>query len=220
MTDMRRSNRFDPGAKKALALLLSAVFAFPVGAAPAARTTYSIDPRRSKIEIQVAKDGFLKAFGHDHLVAASKYSGEIQFETEKAERASVEFVVETASLKVIDPGESEKDRNEVQATMLGEQVLDATKYPQIKFSSTSVKAGSSVSQLVVEGTLALHGTPKPLTVPVRFQVSGDGTLVADAEVSLLQSDFGITPYKAAGGTVRVKDKLKLTFHIVAHKASN
>lgn len=206
--------------KRALALFLSVVFAFPALATPPARTTYSIDPKLSKIEIQVAKDGFLKAFGHDHLVSAGKFSGEIQFDSEKLGESLVNFAVETASLKVIDPGESEKDRNEVQATMLGEQVLDATKYPQIKFSSTSVKAGSSASQLVVEGTLALHGTPKPLTVPVRFQVTGDGTLVADTEVSVLQSDFGITPYKAVGGTVRVKDKLKLTFHIVAHKTSN
>jgi polyisoprenoid-binding protein YceI len=103
--------------------------------------------------------------------------------------------------------------------MLGEQVLDATKYPQIRFSSTSVKAGSSVSRLAVEGSLVLHGVTKPLTVPVSVQVANDGTLTADAEVLLLQSDFGITPYKAVGGTVRVKDKLKLIFHIVARKTS-
>ncbi|MBS1842491.1 MAG: YceI family protein [Acidobacteria bacterium] len=206
--------------KRVLALSLSAVFAIPVGAKPAARTSYSIDPQLSKIEIQVAKDGFLKAFGHDHLVSAVKYSGEIQFDSRKVEDSSVEFNVETASLKVIDPGESEKDRNEVQATMLGEQVLGATRYPQIRFSSTNVKAGPSASQLAVEGGLTLHGVTKPMTIPVRFQVADDGTIAADAEVSLLQSDFGITPYKAAGGTVRVKDKLKLTFHIVAHKTVN
>jgi polyisoprenoid-binding protein YceI len=127
--------------------------------------------------------------------------------------------VEAAFLKVLDPGESEKDRNEVEETMLGEQVLDATKYPQIRFSSTSVKAGSSASRLAVEGSLVLHGVTKPLTVPVSVQVANDGTLTADAEVLLLQSDFGITPYKAVGGTVRVKDKLKLIFHIVARKTS-
>jgi polyisoprenoid-binding protein YceI len=138
-----------------------------------------IDPQLSKIEIQVAKDGFLKAFGHDHLVSAVKYSGEIQFVAEKVESSSVEFVVESASLKVIDPGESEKDRNEVQATMLGEQVLDATKYPQIKFSSKNVKAGSSASQLAVEGTLTLHGMTKPLTVPVRYQMAADGSITVD-----------------------------------------
>ena len=206
------------GLEKPLALFLFALFALPT--TPATRTSYSIDPQLSKIEIQVARDGFLKAFGHDHLVSATQYSGEIQFDAAKLEESLVAFTVESSSLKVVDPGESEKDRSEVQATMLGEAVLDAAKHPQIKFSSASVKPGSSASQLAVEGTVTLHGVSKPLTIPVRFELGKDGTLTADAEVSLLQSDFGIVPYKAAGGAVRVKDKLKLTFHIVGRKASN
>jgi len=39
---------------------------------------------------------------------------------------------------VIDPGESEKDRKEVQATMEGEKVLDVAKFPEITFTSTAV----------------------------------------------------------------------------------
>lgn len=209
------------GVKTAAVSLLSVLVLLPVPGVPATRTAYSIDPQQSKIEIQVAKDGFLKAFGHDHLVSATQYSGEVQFDSAKVEESSIVFTVETAGLKVIDPGESEKDRNDVQTTMLSKEVLDAAQYPQIKFSSSSVKSkpGSNGSlDLQVEGTLLLHGTAKPLTVPVTLRVSSDGSLIADAEVSLLQSDFGITPYKAVGGTVRVKDKLKLTFHIIARKS--
>jgi polyisoprenoid-binding protein YceI len=208
------------GVKSAAISLLTVSVSIPMSTVPAARAAYSIDPLQSKIEIQVAKDGFLKAFGHDHLVSATRYSGEVQFDSAKVEESSVVFIVETAALKVIDPGESEKDRNDVQATMLGKEVLDSVQYPQIKFSSSSVKSkpGSNGSlDLQVEGTLSLHGTTKSLTVPARLRVSADGALTADAEVSLLQSDFGIAPYKAVGGTVRVKDKLKLLFHIVAHK---
>jgi len=202
-------------------LIASSVFSINAGAP--ARDAYSIDPQQSKIEIQVAKDGFLKAFGHDHLVSATKYSGEIQLDAAKVEDSSVSFIVETPSLKVIDPGESEKDRNEVQETMLGKEVLDAMQYPQIKFASSSVKSKSTSNgnfELQIEGTLTLHGATKPFIAPVRLHIATDGTITADAEVSLLQSDFGITPYKAAGGTVKVKDKLKLTFHIVSRKVSH
>jgi polyisoprenoid-binding protein YceI len=209
------------GMKSAAISLLVASVSIPMPASPASRVSYSIDSQQSKIEIQVAKDGFLKAFGHDHLVSATRYSGEVQFDSAKVEESSVVFTVETTAMKVIDPGESEKDRNDVQATMLGKDVLDSTQYPQIKFSSSSVKSkpGSNGNlDLQIEGTLLLHGTTKLLTVPVQLRVGGDGALIADAEVSLLQSDFGIAPYKAVGGTVRVKDKLKLTFHIVARKS--
>jgi polyisoprenoid-binding protein YceI len=124
---------------------------------------------------------------------------------------------------VVDPGESEKDRNEVQTTMLGEQVLDVARYPQIQFSSSVVKvvsASKNTFDLQVSGPLTLHGTQKPITLPVHVQISDDGSFTCDTEISLLQSDFGITPYKAAGGAVKVKDKLKLTFHLVATKAAS
>ena len=207
-------------------ITLSALFAFlATAAAPTfsadARTIYKIDSTKSKIEIHVAKDGFLKAFGHDHLISATQFSGDVQVNASKMEDSTVSFTADSASLRVIDPGESEKDRNEVQATMLGAQVLDVARYPKIEFSSTAVKVSSSTggkSELQVTGTLTLHGVQKPITLPVRVRIADDGTFTCDTEISLLQSDFGITPYKAAGGAVRVKDKLTIVFHIVARKS--
>jgi len=187
------------------------------------RTTYTINPGKSKIEIQVAKEGFFKAFGHDHLVSATLFSGSVQLAAAKLEESSVTFTAQANSLHVVDPGESEKDRSEVQATMLGEHVLDVARYPQIQFASSAVKvvsASKNTFALEVSGTLTLHGTQKSVTLPVRVQISDDGSLTCDTEVSLLQSAFGIAPYKAGGGAVKVKDKLKLTFHIVAAKASS
>jgi polyisoprenoid-binding protein YceI len=187
------------------------------------KTAYSIDSAKSKIEIQVAKDGFFKAFGHDHLVSATKFSGGVQLAAAKMEESSVSFAADANSLRVIDPGESEKDRTEVQSTMLGEQVLNVARYQQIQFASSAVKVVSATKNtfdLQVTGTLSLHGTQKPITLPVHVQLADDGSLTCDTEISLLQSGFGITPYKAAGGAVRVKDKLKLAFHIVATKSAS
>ena len=205
----------------ALAFLLA--LAPPAAFNSESKAAYSIDSAKSKIEIQVAKDGFFKAFGHDHVVKATKFAGIVQFAAVKVEDSFVSFTAEANSLRVVDPGESEKDRNEVQTTMLGEQVLNVARYPRIQFSSSTIKVVSTSKNtfdLQVTGTLALHGTQKPVTLPVHLQISDDGSLSCDTEISLLQSEFGITPYKAVGGTVKVKDKLKLTFHIVATKAAS
>ena len=205
----------------ALALLLA--LSAPVAFNAESKATYSIDSTKSKIEIQVAKDGFFKAFGHDHLVSTTHFSGSVRLAESKMEESFVTFTAEANSLRVIDPGESEKDRIEVQATMLGEQVLDVARYPQIQFSSSTIKvvsASKNTFDLQVSGPLTLHGTQKPVTLPVHLKISDDGSLTCDTEISLLQSDFGIAPYKAAGGAVKVKDKLKLTFHIVATKAAS
>jgi polyisoprenoid-binding protein YceI len=204
----------------ALILVLAAELSAALGADT--RANYAVDAQKSKIEIQVAREGFFKAFGHDHLVSAPQFSGEVEFAQPNLAQSSVSFTVDAKSLVVLDPGESEKDRKEVQTTMLGEQVLDVARYPQIEFASSGVKSVSKkgdVFELQVGGTLTLHGVKKPVMVPVHVQIMNDGTLIADAEVPLLQSDFGITPVKVAGGTVRVKDKLKLTFHILARKNS-
>ena len=204
-------------------LLLAISVSVPVAGGTETRVAYAIDSQRSKIEIQVAREGFFKAFGHDHLVSATQFSGGVQLDAANLENSSVSFTVEAKSLAVLDPGESEKDRKEVQATMLGEQVLDIARYPQIQFSSAGVKVISNkkdVIELHVEGALSLHGEKKPVSVPVRVQITGDDTLSADAEVALLQTDFGISPIKIAGGTVRVKDKLKLAFHITARRVSS
>ena len=63
-------------------------------------------------------------------------------------------------------------------------------------------------------TLELHGQRKPITIPATVSVRGD-TLTAKGKATIKQSDFGITPISAAGGTVKVKDELAMTFTIVA-----
>ena len=207
-------------------LLLSAIL---LSVAPCARaqnnaqdkTGYTIDPAKSTLEIHVYREGFLKAFGHDHLVSAKRFSGAVQFDANHVESSSVTFVVAAASLLVVDPGESEKDRNEVQTTMLGEKVLDAQRYPEIRFVSTAVrgvrKEGDAI-HLTLDGTLSLHGVEKPVSVPLQLQVES-GALRVAGETELLQTAFGITPIKVGGGSVRVKDKLLLRFSLLASSAS-
>jgi hypothetical protein len=55
-----------------------------------------------------------------------------------------------------------------------------------------------------------------LSFPLHLRANNN-ELRAEGEVSILQTDYGITPVKVGGGTVKVKDKLKITFNIVASK---
>ena len=181
--------------------------------------SYSIDPRQSKVEIHVGKQGAFSAFGHDHLVAAKQVSGDAKFNEQKPDQSSVRLKIPTKSITVIDPGESEKDRKEVQATMEGEKVLDIAKFPEITFTSTSVSHAKKIPdgwELTLSGKLNLHGVEKPVTFPLRITANAN-EVHGKGELSVLQTDYGITPVKAGGGTVKVKDELKITFTIVAAK---
>jgi polyisoprenoid-binding protein YceI len=188
-------------------------------AATPAGTTYSVHSDKSKMEIHVSKEGAFKAFGHDHLVAAKDISGEVDFDSQQIEASKVRLRVATKSLTVVDPGESEKDRKAVQQTMEGPQVLDVAKFPEIAFTSTSISAAKKTPdgwEVTLAGKLNLHGAEKPISFPLHVSAAGD-ELHAQGEVSLLQTDYGITPVKVAGGTVKVKDRLKITFAIGASK---
>jgi polyisoprenoid-binding protein YceI len=203
---------------RALSAALISLFATLSAAAQGA--PYAIDTQQSKMEIHVGKEGAFKAFGHDHLIAAKQVSGEVQFDPQKLDNSSVRLQVPTKSITVIDPGESEKDRKEVQATMEGEKVLDVAKFPEITFTSTSISAAKKTPdgwELTLSGKLNLHGVEKPVTFPLKVRADNN-VLRGQGEVAILQTDYGITPVKVGGGTVKVKDKLKITFSIVASAA--
>ena len=162
----------------------------------------SIDAAKSSVTIQVKKAGVFSAFGHDHEIAAPVAGGTLD-----ASAGKVELRFRSAALEVRDRGISEKDRAEVQSTMLGPQVLDSQRYPEIVFRSTNAKqTGGSAWR--VEGELTLHGQTRPVTADIRDQ---GGHYVGT--VHLKQTDFGIQPIKVAGGTVRVKDEIQIDVDI-------
>jgi polyisoprenoid-binding protein YceI len=182
---------------------------------------YRIDIGHSKVEINVSRGGLFKALGHDHLIAAKIISGTVQCDAGKVRDSSVALSIDAASLVVLDPQSSEKDRGEVQATMDGPAVLNVTTFPRITFRSTRlsdpVQSGDAL-QANLTGRLNLHGIEKEIAFPVRIHFQKN-LLHATGVATILQTDFGMIPIKAVGGTVRVKDQLKISFDILAEKTS-
>jgi len=171
------------------------------------------------LQISVYKEGLLKAFGHDHLISADMLSGRVLFNAEMLEDSSVDLTVEEASLRVIEPGVSESDRQQIQSTMAGKAVLDEQSFPAIRFTSTRVMREKKTSDgwdLTLEGSLTLHGVPKSISLPLHLSEE-DGELRAYGEVSILQTDFGISPIKVGGGAVKVKNRIRIRFDVVADK---
>jgi polyisoprenoid-binding protein YceI len=163
----------------------------------------TIDSGRSQVEVDVSRSGLLAAFGHDHRIVAPISSGQVRAEG----GPRVEIAFDARSLRVADGGLSDSDREKVQATMEGPDVLDAARYPEIAFHSTAVEAGSA-GRWSVSGSLRLHGQARP----VRAEVSlSDGRYRGTAVFRL--TDFGIRPPAVAGGTVRVRDEVRIAFDV-------
>ena len=71
-------------------------------------------------------------------------------------------------------------------------------------------------EVTLAGKLNLHGVEKPITLPVRILLENT-RLTVQGELFIAQTDFGIKPVKVAGGTVKVKDRVKVSFTIVAER---
>jgi polyisoprenoid-binding protein YceI len=158
--------------------------------------------KKSSITIYVGKSGLFSGFGHNHTISAPITRAAID---PKSKTASI--TVLTREMKVLDPEASEKDRQDIQATMLGPKVLDAHKFPEIRFTSTRVEQ-TSAGEFEVTGNLELHGVTKQL----QFAVTGTPEHYT-GKAKLKQTDFAIQPVSVGGGTVKVKDEIALEFNV-------
>jgi polyisoprenoid-binding protein YceI len=164
----------------------------------------AIDPQKSSIIVRVFKAGVFSAFGHEHEISAPIQQGSF---TENP--ASVELTVDARRMRVMDKGISEKDRTDIQQTMLGPKVLDSERFPEIRFRSSGVERLGE-GKWTVLGDLTIHGETRPVKVCAE---GGNGHYRATAE--LKQKDFGITPVAVGGGAVKVKNELRIEFDLVS-----
>jgi hypothetical protein len=168
-----------------------------------------IDRERSSITVKAFKSGLFSAFAHNHLVKAPIALGEVRL----GPNPGVELSIQSGQLVALDPDLAADKRAEVQRRMLGPEVLDSERYPEIRFRSTQVQPLSG-DRWRVEGELTLHGQ----TRPVSLEVSGDGAHYS-GRTRIRQRDFGIEPVSVAGGTVKVKNELLIEFDVYLANAS-
>lgn len=178
-----------------------------------------IDASRSRFTVQAFAGGLLSVFGHSPVIAVCGFGGDVRFVPGTLEAASLLMLVQSDSLAVVNDVK-EKDRLEIERAMR-EDVLEIARYPEIVFMSTSVSAnrdgGDGQYQAKVNGKLSLHGVTRDHSIDARLMVDG-GSLRAQGEFSLRQSDYNIKPIAIAGGTLKLRDDLKFSFDIFARES--
>jgi polyisoprenoid-binding protein YceI len=178
---------------------------------------YAIDPGLSRFTVRAFASGMLAAFGHNPTIAIRDFTGEAEFVPGTLEMAALHLRIKAASLEVTDDM-GDKDRREIERTM-NDQVLESSHFPEIVFDCSNVsasRAGDGQYWVNLVGDLSLHGVTSSQPLAAQVVVNGD-TLRAHGEFSVRQTAYGIKPVSFAGGTLKLKDELKCTFDIVAHK---
>jgi polyisoprenoid-binding protein YceI len=156
------------------------------------------------------KDGLLSKVAHDLKVRITRFS--LDFDPAAA-KISAEF--DPSSLRVEsavhdgadDPKAlSDADKEKI-ASQIQNEVLETGAHPKATFSSTKV-ARRPDGGYSITGDLTLHGTTRPINAETRVE---GGKQVA--EVQLNQPDFGVVPFKAMMGTLKVKPEVRVRISI-------
>ena len=178
---------------------------------------FDINTKRSRLIVQAFVEGLLSSFGHNPKFSVGEINGEVQTVSDQPQTAVIRIQFRPDSLKLLDDV-SEKDRKEIEETMKN-QVLETSRFPEIMLESTGV-SGEMIFQgryqVNITGNLSLHGTTRPEKLQAQV-TANDGQLRAEGDFRLRQTDYGIKLFKAAGGTLKVKDEVKVEFDVVAKR---
>ena len=98
---------------------------------------------------------------------------------------------------------TDRDRREIGGT--ARKLLRTAQFPEAVYSATGFSAAAD-GGWEVEGTLTLAGSSRPL----RLTVSQDGPGRYRAEGTVVQSAYGIKPYTAFFGALKVRDAVQVT----------
>ena len=171
----------------------------------------SFDSTTATCQVFTLKEGVLSAVAHDLRIRVERFSIEVD---EAA--GTVRGTFFASSLRVdcaMKNGRedfdalSDRNRREIEGN-IADDVLHARRFPEIAFRSTRIDGEGDERR--IEGTLSLHGTERPLRVTARRQA---GQWVA--EVELRQPDFGIKPYSAMLGTLKIQPIVRVRVSVPA-----
>jgi polyisoprenoid-binding protein YceI len=189
--------------------LLVATFLTTPSAAQQDSVVYVLAPG-SRFEVTAHKSGLFSFVGHEHLIRARSFSATIVYVPAAPERSRFEIVVPSDSLEVLTPPDTAEIRK-VTAAMRAD-VLDVAHYPDIRFVSTALTRTSDGFH--VTGRLTIVGKSQEVALDIQTTVGPD-TLRASGGFEVLQTAFGIRPYRGGpGGVVKVADRVTFHFEVI------
>ncbi len=163
--------------------------------------------------MQAFAAGMLSFLGHNPTVAVRDFTGELELNPGPPPSIRIELVVKSGSLALMDDV-SPTDRREIEGRMRDE-VLNIERYPDIRFESSDVSArriSDDRFQLQIGGRLKLRDATAPWEVIAEMHLGGE-TVRLTGETPLAMSAFHIPPVTALGGTLRLKDRLRVAFDL-------
>jgi polyisoprenoid-binding protein YceI len=173
--------------------------ALPVG-------IHTLGPSDGTVQVKTYREGMAQAVGHDLVLDVTEWHATVSVAGDGT--PSIEFEVDPRSLQVREGVRgvkplSDKDRADI-VKNINDKILQGK---PISFRSKSATAGDG-STVAVTGDLTLCGTTRQEKFALQ---SGDGRMAGT--LSVTQSDYGIKPYRAMLGALKVRDGVEIVIDV-------
>jgi polyisoprenoid-binding protein YceI len=179
--------------------------------------TYRLGPDDGTLSVRTGRTGAAAKAGHDLVIHVTSWEATLEV-GEHPTSTRIELTADAASLRVREgtggmQSLGDDDKANIHST-IDDEVL---KRQAITFHSTEVQTGAGAlagegeseaegeSALSVRGELTLAGRTRPIAFDLA--VAGDGALNAVAVIK--QTDWGMKPYSALFGALKVADDVKV-----------
>jgi polyisoprenoid-binding protein YceI len=172
--------------------------------------SYDLGPASGRLLLRTGRSGLGRRAGHDLTIEATRWSAHLSVDPAEPANSTVTAEIEVDSLEVREGAGgvlplTDNDRAEIRKN-IRDKVLYASAHPTITFRSTSVEG--TPASFTVEGELTIMGVTRPATV--RGQLAGDRLT---GGTTVVQSRWGIKPYSAMFGQLRVADPVEIEFDL-------
>jgi polyisoprenoid-binding protein YceI len=165
--------------------------------------TYRFGPDNGTLAVNTGRTGAVARAGHDLLLHVTGWEGTLEVAADsgpsrlvvRADGGSLKVRQGTGGMQALD----DDDKASIEQT-IDDEVL---RRDQITFRSTDVVAAGD--GLRVTGDLTLLGHTAPLALDVAVN---DGTITAAGVIR--QTDFGMKPYSALFGALKVADEVRIS----------
>lgn len=174
-----------------------------------------LGPEHGDLSLRTGVDGLAAKLGHGLVLRLTAWEAEADFAGD--EPSAVRMRARVDSLEVLrgigGPRLlSARDLGAIRRNAL--ELVCADRHPEVVFGSTSVRR--TESGYLVQGALTIAGTTRSLAMPVTVADAG-ASMALMATAPVVQSEFGVTPYSAFAGALRVRDLVEVRLDLTVHK---
>jgi polyisoprenoid-binding protein YceI len=177
-------------------------------------SSYKLAQTDSEFRVQAFATGLLSVFAHSPTFAARDFKGVFRVDEGGPGHMSLDLEVRADSLALLDQVPL-ADRRDIEGRMRSE-TLEVFAYPEIRYQAQDISFsadGPGRYRLRMNGQLSLHGVTRIHPMEAELRLYNDRLRLL-GESKLLMSDYHIKPVKALGGTIRLKDELRISFELL------